>query len=155
MNKHIPGTRIAEQLLTRPDGATMAELIAATGGPQYNLLKRLESLGYTIRKTKEGDATRYFAAAPASRVYEATVSSKGQVTLPKAIRDRLRLRDGQRLRFAVEDGDKVVLSPAAKRLGELQGMLPRPKRSLSLDEIDEALGMAAVARFRRAAGGKR
>jgi antitoxin PrlF len=87
--------------------------------------------------------------------YEATVSSKGQVTLPKAIRDRLRLRDGQRLRFSVEEGDRVVIAPAAKRLGELQGLLPKPKRTLSLDEIDEAIGRAATDRFRRAVGGKR
>lgn len=156
MNKHIPGTKIAEQLLTRPGGATMAEIIAATGGPQYNLLKRLTALGYSIRKSKDGDSTRYFAVAPASSpILEATITSKGQVTLPKAIRDQLRLRDGQRLRFSIDDGNRVVIVPVAKRLGELHGMLPKPKRVISLDEIDETIGRAAVERFQRALSGKR
>jgi AbrB family looped-hinge helix DNA binding protein len=153
MNRHIPGTKIAEALLTRPEGATMAEIIAATGGPQYNLLKRLKAVGYAIRKTKDADATRYFAVAPPSRTYLATVSGKGQVTLPKAIRERLRLREGQRVRFSVEDGNRVVLSPVVRRLGELHGMLPKPKRVLSLDEIDAAIGRSATERFRRTAGG--
>jgi sugar-specific transcriptional regulator TrmB len=66
MNKHVPGTKLAERLVTKPGGATMAELIAATGGPQYNVLKRLEARGYRVRKVKEGKETRYFAAAPAA-----------------------------------------------------------------------------------------
>jgi len=61
-----PGTKIAEQMMTRPDGATMDEIVAATGGPQYNVLRRLEGRGYRIRKVKEGRATRYFAKAPAT-----------------------------------------------------------------------------------------
>ena len=54
MNEHLPGTKLAEQLLTQPGGATMAEIIAAAGGPQYNVLKKLEARGYRIRKIKEG-----------------------------------------------------------------------------------------------------
>ena len=92
MNDDRPGSELAERLMTRPDGATMDEMVAATGGPQYNVLKRLEGRGYRIRKVKEGRTTRYFAEAPSTPSYEATVTSKGQVTLPKEIRERLRLR---------------------------------------------------------------
>ena len=42
MAEHVPGSKIAEQLLTQSGGATMAEIIAAAGGPQYNILKKLE-----------------------------------------------------------------------------------------------------------------
>jgi hypothetical protein len=63
MNEHIPGTKLAEQLVTQPSGATMAEIIAATGGPQYNVLKRLVARGYRVSKVKEGKETRYFAEA--------------------------------------------------------------------------------------------
>ena len=61
VNEHIPGTKLAERLVTQPNGATMAEIVAATGGPQYNVLKRLEARGYRLRKVKEGKETRYFA----------------------------------------------------------------------------------------------
>ncbi len=76
MTEENAGTKKAERLMTRPDGATMDEIVAVTGGPQYNVLRRLEGRGYRIRKVKEGRATRYFAAPPASPSYVATVTSK-------------------------------------------------------------------------------
>ncbi len=107
MDKPVPGTRIAEQLLTRPEGATMRELIAATGGPQYNVLKRLESRGRTVLKTREGHETRY-RLIDQKPAYELLVSDKGQVTLPKGLREEMRFFAGQKLEASVEDG-KVVL----------------------------------------------
>lgn len=38
-----------------------------------------------------------------------TLTSKGQITLPKAIRDRLALRQGDRLRVAVSADGRVIL----------------------------------------------
>lgn len=38
-----------------------------------------------------------------------TLTSKGQVTLPKAIRDRLALKQGERLRVSVESDGRVTL----------------------------------------------
>ena len=49
MDERVSKTKITERLLTRPGGATMREIIAATGGPQYNELKRLSARGYAIR----------------------------------------------------------------------------------------------------------
>lgn len=155
MNKHVPGTKLAERLVTQPNGATMAEIIAATGGPQYNVLKRLEARGYRVRKVKQGNETRYFAQPPAAPFYEATLTSKGQVTLPKEVRERLRLHGGQKLRFTIEDGPRAVVTPAYRRLGELVGILPKPKRVLSLEEMDEVIQQAAVGRYLRAVGRKK
>jgi hypothetical protein len=53
MTEHILGTKLAERMLTQSAGATMTEIIAAVGGPQYNVLKKLEARGYSIRKVKE------------------------------------------------------------------------------------------------------
>ncbi len=69
MTDDVAGTKVAERLMTRPSGATMDEMVAATGGPQYNILKKLEGRGYRIRKVKEGKATRYFATPPAKSSY--------------------------------------------------------------------------------------
>lgn len=155
MTDDVPGTKIAERLITRPDGATMDEIIAATGGPQYNVLKRLEARGYRLRKVKEGRETRYFAEAPASPSYEATVTGKGQITLPKEVRERLRLRDGGKVRFTFEDGDRIVVTNGGPRLSDLFGILGKPPRSLTLEEMDEVIQQAAVDRYLRAVGRKR
>ena len=41
-----------------------------------------------------------------------TLTSKGQVTIPKRIRDALRLQPGAAVEFSVNDGGQVVLQPA-------------------------------------------
>jgi antitoxin PrlF len=149
MDEHLPGTKLAERLMTRPGGATMDEIVAATGGPQYNVLRKLEGRGYRIRKVKEGRATRYFAEAPAVPSYEATVTSKGQVTLPKEVRERLRVHDGGKVRFSIEDGNRIVVSHAGVRLSDLFGILGKPRRSATLEEMDEAVRQGAVQRYLR------
>src|ERR1700736_7043067 len=103
MDERVSKAKMTERLLTRSGGATMRDIIAATGGPQYNELKRLAARGYAVRKVKEGSETRYFAAPPAAPSFETTLTSKGQVTLPKEIRERLNVRTGSKLRFSVED----------------------------------------------------
>jgi AbrB family looped-hinge helix DNA binding protein len=55
-----------------------------------------------------------------------SVSSKGQVTIPLSVRERLGLREGDRVEFVVEDG-KTVLRPAretADPFAEYVGALP-------------------------------
>lgn len=155
MTDDSPGTKIAERLMARPHGATMDEMVAATGGPQYNVLKKLEGRGYRIRKVKEGRTTRYFAEAPASPFYEAKVTSKGQATLPKEVRERLRVRNGGKIRFTLEDGDRIVVTNGGPRLSDLFGILGKPPRSLTLKEMDEVIQQAAVDRYLRAVGRKR
>ena len=83
MNEHVPGSKMAERLLTAPAGATMDEIVAATGGPQYNVLRRLEGRGYTVRKVKEGRVTRYFAEPPPAPSFEANRDEQGAGHDPK------------------------------------------------------------------------
>jgi AbrB family looped-hinge helix DNA binding protein len=148
VSERIPGTVAAERLLTGPNGATMDEIRAATGGPQFNVLKKLEARGYKIRKVKEGKATRYFVEPPAVRVFETVVTSNGQVTIPKEIRDRMGIRVGSKIRFSSEDGNRVVMTPASLSIRDLFGILPKPKRAMRLEEMDEAVRKAAVERNR-------
>jgi len=76
---------------------------------------------------------------------EARMSSKGQITLPKDIRDRLGLKQGDRVRFIVENDGRVRLLPAKRDVSELLGILPKPKRRLSIEEMDDIV-QTAVAR---------
>jgi antitoxin PrlF len=154
MDERVTKTKVAERLLMRPGGATMREILAATGGPQYNELKRLAGRGYAIRKVKEGSETRYFVVPPISPSFEATVTDKGQVTIPREVREHLQLHSGQKLRFVVKEGKEAVLMPVANRLSDLAGMLGKPRRSATLEEMDEAIGRAIVDRYLRAVGKK-
>ncbi len=72
-----------------------------------------------------------------------TMTSKGQVTIPKDIRDQLGLGAGTRFYVTVRDGE-VVAIPKNLKLSDLAGMLGRPPngQSLTIEEIDEAIAEA-------------
>jgi bifunctional DNA-binding transcriptional regulator/antitoxin component of YhaV-PrlF toxin-antitoxin module len=146
---------VAEQMLTAPSGATMDEIIAATGGPQYNVLRKLEAKGYRIRRAKEGRATRYWAEPPATLTYTLKVAPNGQTTLPKALRERLGVGHGGRLRVGMEDEGRAFVAREGRSIRDLFGILGRPpvrrgKGPVTLKEMDEAIAEAAVERFLRA-----
>lgn len=146
----IPGTKMAETLFGRPEGATMDEVIAATGGPQYNVLRRLEAKGYTVRKVREGRGTRYFVSPPANPSYDLTVSERGQVVLPKALRDKLGITAGGQLKAEWQDG-KIVIGRKSGSIMDLFGILHRPDmRPRSLEEMDDGIARAVAERNRRA-----
>jgi AbrB family looped-hinge helix DNA binding protein len=77
-----------------------------------------------------------------------TVTSKGQITLPKAVRDALRLREGDRVVFRV-DGDRAVLARTPDLL-ELAGSIrvPVAKKGLPWAQVVEE-AHRAVGRRRR------
>lgn len=75
---------------------------------------------------------------------EAKMTSKGQITLPKEIRLKLGLKQGDRVRFIVDDDGRVRLLPAKRDVSELMGILPSPKRKLSLEDMDEAVQLAVA-----------
>lgn len=63
------------------------------------------------------------------------VSAKGQVTVPKAIRERLNLREGDRVAFVEENG-QVVLTKASVVTLRLQEPLQRETEAQGLTEED-------------------
>lgn len=75
---------------------------------------------------------------------EATLTSKGQVTIPKAVRDALHLRTGDRLDFIVEADGTVRVLPITSSVKRLKGMLPKPARALTLEEMDDAIAKGAA-----------
>lgn len=77
---------------------------------------------------------------------ESTISSKGQVTIPKAIRLRMHLKTGDRLRFVVEADGSVRLAAATRDVSTLRDILPRPKRRATLDEMQSAIRRRAAKR---------
>ena len=70
----------------------------------------------------------------------ATVTSKGQVTIPRTVRQALRVSAGDRLDFVLEAGGRVVVRPAVREVGELKGLLHRPGRKpVGVEEMNAAI----------------
>ena len=80
---------------------------------------------------------------------QATLTSKGQMTLPSAVRARLGLEAGDHLLVTVQDDDTIILKrkPTAS-VTALRGLLPRPKRVLTVEEMDAGIAAHLGAKHR-------
>lgn len=80
----------------------------------------------------------------------ATVSDKGQVTVPKAVRDRLGLQPGSRLGFSFASDGSLRVSVLPKGSDALFGLLAQPgEAARSLADMDVALTDVVKTRARR------
>ncbi|MGD0302375.1 MAG: AbrB/MazE/SpoVT family DNA-binding domain-containing protein [Bryobacteraceae bacterium] len=70
----------------------------------------------------------------------ATLTSKGQITIPKEIREQLRLQTGHRVEFRVDSNGKVSLTPRNKDIRSLKGIIrPRRKKPVSVEAMNRAI----------------
>ena len=70
----------------------------------------------------------------------ATLTSKGQVTIPKEIRERLLLHAGDKLDFNLTEAGDVILTPVTRRVDDVFGRLRKPGQSaLTPAEMDAAI----------------
>ena len=73
----------------------------------------------------------------------ATLSAKGQVTMPKIIRDKCGLEMGDKLDFLLRDDGMLEVVPLKQPASRLKGMLPRPSHIVSLEEMSQAVAEGA------------
>ena len=66
-------------------------------------------------------------------VEEATMTSKGQITVPKRIREKLGLEAGKKVRFILRGGEALMVPRSDDPLGDLKRM--REEISFGEDEI--------------------
>jgi AbrB family looped-hinge helix DNA binding protein len=72
-------------------------------------------------------------------VFYGTLTSKGQTTVPAEVRDLLKLKPGDKIRY-VANGDRVYISVKNKRAADLAGLLYDPDRKpMSLEDMDDAI----------------
>lgn len=82
-----------------------------------------------------------------------TVTTKGQVTIPKSIRDALGLHPGDRVLFVRHDDGTVAIEPETVDVRSLYGRFKHfATRPVSVDEMNDTIGEAAADRHRDAAG---
>ena len=75
------------------------------------------------------------------------ITAKGQTTIPKAIRDRLRVAPGDRVDFVVQADGTVKVEPAIRGVTPLKGLLAARRRApVSVAAMHEAIRKRAAAR---------
>lgn len=67
------------------------------------------------------------------------LTSKGQITIPAAIRNQMRLKTGDAVDFVLAQNDRVELIPARTPVQALKGMIRKPKKPVSLKDMDAAI----------------
>jgi antitoxin PrlF len=77
--------------------------------------------------------------------FESKMSSKGQLTVPVAVRKQFDLKTGDIVDFYIEEGERAVrIVPRNKSILELAGMLgahrPATGRAVTIEEMNEAVG---------------
>ena len=69
----------------------------------------------------------------------ATVTSKGQLTLPVEARRRLGINPGTKVDVIITADDRMEVIPLTNSVKNLKGMVPKPKKALTLEEMEDAI----------------
>jgi AbrB family looped-hinge helix DNA binding protein len=66
----------------------------------------------------------------------ATITSKGQITIPKDIRELFDLNTGDKINFIVEDSGEVRIVPVIKDVRGLKGIVAHSGKPVTIDEMN-------------------
>lgn len=76
----------------------------------------------------------------------ATITSKGQITLPVRVREALGLDAGDRIEFVEIEKGKFVIVPATRSVRELKGIFQdRRRKPVSVEEMNTTIARRAAA----------
>ncbi len=71
---------------------------------------------------------------------QTTITSKGQITIPKDVRNVLHLKSGSKVDFFITDNGEAIMRPLSKTTEEVFGILSSPKRKkVSVKEMERRL----------------
>ena len=80
----------------------------------------------------------------------AILTTKGQVTIPKEVREHLGVDTGDRLSFIVQDDGTVIVQPITRHVRDLGGLLHRAgRRPVPIAEMDQGIARRMQAKFGR------
>lgn len=78
----------------------------------------------------------------------ATLTTKGQVTIPKVIRDALKLNTGDKIEIIMTDNRQALIRPISKKVDDIFCKLHNPQRkAVSTDAMDQAVKERIKARY--------
>jgi antitoxin PrlF len=76
----------------------------------------------------------------------ATLTSKGQITIPMKVRRKLGLDAGDRVEFVELASGEFVLKAATEDVRSLKGTIRRPVSTVSVDEMNAAIRRRGASR---------
>lgn len=68
----------------------------------------------------------------------AMITTKGQVTIPKLVRETMHIHSGDRIEFIKINDDRYVIVAATKDIKQLKGIVKTTQR-VSIDEMNNAI----------------
>ncbi|MBT8589621.1 AbrB/MazE/SpoVT family DNA-binding domain-containing protein [Polynucleobacter paneuropaeus] len=71
----------------------------------------------------------------------ATVTSKGQVTIPVTVRNSLGIDAGSRIEFVEMENGQFMIVPAVSPIQSLKGMLRKPPAPVSVEQMNKAIAV--------------
>jgi AbrB family looped-hinge helix DNA binding protein len=74
---------------------------------------------------------------------ESAITSKGQATIPKAVRDHLQLKPGDRVKFFIHPDGSVVILPKLAA-SALRGIVKARRKRVPTAEMNEAIAAGAA-----------
>ena len=79
---------------------------------------------------------------------QTTLTSKGQVTIPKSIRDLLYLHAGDKIEFIITGKNEVVLRPITKKIDDVFGSLYKTEtKVVSVEQMNLAIKQKVREKF--------
>ena len=69
----------------------------------------------------------------------AVLTSKGQITIPKEVRERLNVEAGDRVEFVEAEPGVFTLIAATRDIRELKGIVPKLSRPVSIEEMNAGI----------------
>ena len=76
----------------------------------------------------------------------AVVTSKGQITIPQLVRQKLGLAEGDRVEFVELADGQFALMPAVEDVRSLRGIVPKPRKPVSVEEMGRIIAKRGAGR---------
>ena len=102
-------------------------------------MSKKKSVDSKARLGKETNSGRFFDPHSDNRSHTTKVTSKGQITVPKPIREHLKLSKGDRIEFLIGVNGRVTIMPATADVRELKGMVEKPGKKVTVADMNRAI----------------
>ena len=69
----------------------------------------------------------------------ATMTSKGQITIPKSIRDAFSIKPGDRIEFFIDDQGRLVVWPITQQISSIKGIVDYSGPAVSVEDMNKVI----------------
>jgi AbrB family looped-hinge helix DNA binding protein len=76
----------------------------------------------------------------------ATLTSKGQITLPKVVRERLGVEAGDKIEFVETEPGVYKMIAATRDVRDLKGLVPKPAKPVTVEEMGRVIARMGAKR---------